>query len=67
MYTTEKEAAEKWCCQARHEAVAQADRKIMVPCIGSGCMAWRWNFSALEEVDLSKRRGYCGLAGRLEW
>lgn len=42
MILTVKEASAQWCCQARHAAVEQVDRKIMVPCIGDGCMAWRW-------------------------
>ncbi|WP_420905751.1 hypothetical protein [Candidatus Magnetaquiglobus chichijimensis] len=64
---TEKEASRLWCCQARHEAVRQADRKVMVSCIGSGCMAWRWDMPANEVESQKTRYGHCGLAGIPEW
>lgn len=60
MYVTEKDAFGKWCCQARHEAVRQADRNVMVPCIGSACMAWRWKY-AFSKTS-TKLLGTCGLA-----
>ncbi|MBF0096271.1 MAG: hypothetical protein HQM04_06600 [Magnetococcales bacterium] len=58
MPLTPDEARSKWCCQARHTAVEQADRKIVIPCIAHGCMAWRWS-------DEHKKHGYCGLAGTM--
>lgn len=61
---TEAEAKTKWCAKAPEYS-----------CSGSQCMAWRW-ISALtvnnpmlvpgEGVqNITRERGYCGLAGRL--
>lgn len=60
MYITEEEASKKMCCQARHEAAAQVDRNLMIFCVGSWCMAWRWE--SLRHPVGSKSRGVCGLA-----
>jgi hypothetical protein len=67
---TEEEAMECWCPFARVQqwsvdteptvtAAANRDDEgsglLQALCLGSGCMAWRWD---------SKTTGYCGLAGR---
>lgn len=74
--TTEAEASKKWCPFGRigHRAgIAINDPmnpNFSAHCIGSGCMAWRWNGympvagSPIEGQD--EASGYCGLAGRLE-
>lgn len=59
---TEEEAKTKWCPFAR----------IDICCIGSRCMAWRWE-KAIESVSLmcgvvvtrdSATDGYCGSVGK---
>ena len=82
---TEEEAKTKWC---PHAVASHTDpragfrddgRPMVHPCIGSACMAWRWDnewTSATEEsmgrdlvlrlkrkVD-EPRLGYCGLADK---
>lgn len=68
---TVREAVSRWCCQARSEVVKQVERGIMVPCIGDGCMAWRW--ANVEGViyrggveQKIENYGYCGCAGSPE-
>ncbi len=93
---TEDEAKTKWCPHAvaifervkieygvtYREFSARTDRQVPENgrCIGSACMAWRWNFSPksqeiVDAIDASfghpigstKRlaeSGYCGLAGK---
>ena len=66
---TEDEAKTKWC-----PVIEPA-----IHCIGSGCMAWRWNpvmFMPYQETDPAMdhlgsggqepntAKGYCGLAGK---
>lgn len=53
MLMTEKDAAEKWCPAARVFAVKKGpfwdnrgeneDHPTWTKCLGSGCMAWRWD------------------------
>lgn len=60
---TESEAKTKWCPFARIAHVSGAtansrahnDPDLSQDCIGSACMAWRWNHE--------RGGGYCGLAG----
>jgi hypothetical protein len=63
---TEDEAKTKWCPQAEHR-----DWK----CIGSACMAWRWEEGTTPCTDGTRifgdpegkarpAEGFCGLAGR---
>jgi len=74
---TEDQAKQRWCPYVRlvtsidlpyggSSAISSANRaqndKPVGRCIGSDCMAWRWQRS--EALDAS--RGYCGLAGRPE-
>lgn len=63
---TEEEAKTKWCPTARtHDGdrIASVNRKydggpdIGAQCLGSGCMAWRWD----TNIQIN---GYCGLAGK---
>ena len=56
-------------------AVASANRfegNLMALCVGSGCMAWRWEngyepatLAHMRAADITPAfpRGYCGLAG----
>lgn len=76
LWLTEDEARGKWCPAARnygHEAGpfnrgAQGQADGSSPCIGSGCMAWRWAETHVgkpgEELRLTHDEyGFCGLAG----
>lgn len=67
MFLTEDEAKDKFCCS----------QTVGYRCIGSQCMAWRWEWSSkayksrqdfLKEhplvTDDVEYRGFCGLAGR---
>lgn len=62
---TEEEAKTKSCCgpmQAEH------GKTHVVNCIGSACMAWRWESGFPLPNDppaISERyHGFCGLAGK---
>ena len=65
---TEDEAKTKWCPHARKvfpysEAPAhnrEADDAPATKCIASECMAW-----LREPVVDDRKRGYCGLGGKL--
>lgn len=79
---TEEEAKQRWCPFARvgyeqttfnrfnNPANAIASSPVwpaICNCIGSKCMAWRWEYDdyratggGLEQTD----SGYCGLAGK---
>lgn len=82
MLVTDEEAETKWCPFTRDAGGANRHghgSSDEVRCIGSDCMAWRWdnagNQAAEQEHEDSsaiggvyireepKRRGYCGLAG----
>ena len=60
---TEEEAKTKLCCE-------QLNNRDHPLCLGSACMAWRWNEfkikvqtdSVIEAEDMT---GYCGKAGAL--
>ena len=42
-------------------------RRELQPCIGSACMAWRWEGVGERYLDAEyavPSRGYCGLAGK---
>lgn len=59
MLVTEEEASKKWCPQAS----GQQDN-----CVGSNCMMWRVYDSQYRDGELNNdRRGYCGLAGEVEY
>jgi len=69
---TEKEARGKWCPFARSSDGNRlggftSDFPLNCLCIGSGCMAWRWEKVA-DSLALdsgyhdSKTLGHCGLA-----
>lgn len=58
----EQEAREKWCPFAR---ISEADK-----CLGTDCMAWRWNKDTMVGSLKTPRasgcpepEGHCGLAG----
>lgn len=72
---TEDDAKTKWCPFARvhrtkasDEAAAAVNRPLEMMdgeafCLGSGCMAWRWEHFA-PGIDIDRfRHGFCGLAG----
>lgn len=71
---TEEEAKGRWCPYVRvpdTESGASYNRtwRGEVPlegyCIGSTCMAWRWNRERNFDGTLrEKNGGYCGLAGK---
>jgi len=50
----------------QYKAMASGNRFLngtISPCIGSGCMAWRWALPrSIESAETEA--GYCGLAGR---
>mgnify|MGYP000181417732 CR=1 FL=1 len=67
---TEDEAKTKWCPHVRVEtghiegpAVNRSDSDWpMGRCIGSACMAWRWDAEKCRQGQIN--HGYCGLAGK---
>ena len=74
---TEQEAKTKACCmsfslQGVHPSVAgQTTFTTFEPrnCIGSACMAWRWDSVGMEYEHAGyggkdKGKGHCGLAGK---
>lgn len=60
---TEEEAKTKWCPFAR-----DVDGAPTTNCIGSACMAWRWDHDIYRESPYvpryvpSETEGHCGLA-----
>ncbi len=75
---TEQEAKAKWCPAARIDSTgsnrpnpgpAVDVQGGWAPCIGSACMAWRWDVSP-ENANrqrgsiYEKPGGFCGLAGK---
>lgn len=58
MLMTEEEAKKKVCCQAMSRGYTH--------CVASDCMAWRWGGFGPPSAPPSARRGYCGLAGKVE-
>ena len=64
---TEDEAKTKWCCAAMNN-------DIKIRCLGSTCMAWRWDKNGwsmtFDEIGPCLRKdafdlhGYCGLASK---
>lgn len=75
---TEKEAIQRWCPHVRYGNAEGCNRNwtpegagMMVCCIASGCMAWRWEMVPNPEpfdgpLNVQGDKGYCGLAGRPE-
>lgn len=70
----EDEAKTKWCPFARNQpAINRGGMDFLHDCdprcIGSECMAWRWNKDNRQEVGHDEigapERGYCGLAGKV--
>jgi hypothetical protein len=66
MLLTAKEAATKWCPQARLAGYLNGNRVGDDPsgwpkCIADGCMLWEWRRAA---VDPAQRKGLCGLRER---
>ena len=82
MITTEDEARKKWCPHSRRlielrstfgnpvqgfSANRTTEDKGLGACLGSACMAWRWETYHLDPQDrrrLGGNEGFCGLAGR---
>lgn len=75
---TEQEALTKWCPQ-RGRIKSPAERALSpgMCCIGSACMAWRWELTehgkrelSFGRLDTTKKHdgamlaGFCGLAGQ---
>ena len=66
---SEVDARKKWCPFAANEAEPVAPS--LTRCLGSGCMAWRWVFTHINDpnnpsgdlIESSDTHGYCGLAG----
>jgi hypothetical protein len=60
---TEDEAKTKWCPFARTRLIDVSSDK----CIGSDCMAWRWD-GYFDDPNTCKpthtEDGHCGLAGK---
>lgn len=74
MIVTEEEAKTKFCPETI-QPVGTDDRVWHdgQNCIGSACMAWRWQASLSvnnpshvpgEGQNVTRNRGYCGKAGR---
>lgn len=73
---TEDEARTKWCPLAREHSGNRFANGISTPgalCIGSACMAWRWDAAEAREGEYptSPRKvimtgGHCGAFGSLE-
>ena len=67
---TEEEAKQKWCPFARDaesNAAGYTTTNTTAKCIGSACMAWRWEEETYDEKPtgrLSRIHGFCGLAGK---
>jgi hypothetical protein len=72
---TEDEAKTKWCPFVRHPVnmpgYSNGNRfnkpslDATCRCIGSRCMAWRWEILVADESMRNKNdRGCCGLAGK---
>ena len=66
MLVTMVEARERWCCQARADAVRQVEQNLVIPCIPGACMAWRWVGGRVSGPKKKVLQGYCGLAGKPE-
>ena len=59
MLLTESEAKEKWCPHVR---------KGEDNCVASQCMMWRVFDAQYMQGEINNdRRGYCGLAGEVEY
>lgn len=60
---TEEEATKKVCPQSVVPVVTPANGVSFEPlcCLGSACMAWRWNRNEFGHGDGG---GYCGLVGK---
>ena len=67
MYT-EEEAKTKWCHATIARTNVHVDDRLdsfQPRCIGSDCMAWRWQPNASVSQGINGTRpGYCGLAGK---
>lgn len=82
---TEEEAKTKWCPFVRHLETVDIDGSVQATnrpqgnarpapsgkttCIGSSCIAWRWDKAANRiknpgSVLAGGADGYCGLAGK---
>ena len=67
MAITEADAKKKWCPFGRvnQEGIvvnrySNGDPAASSHCLGSKCMAWRWQVLSTED---NPRHGFCGLAG----
>lgn len=65
MIVTEEEAKTKQCCGGRGcgRTETGSDGRIWSRCIGSACMAWRWQDNLSPEHQRGDG-GYCGKAGK---
>ena len=79
---TEEEAKTKLCHRTLYaqltvkDHVPQPSEIRAAACVGSACMAWRWEAGTFDEYGkpsvknaqgyIVKAGGYCGLAGRPE-
>lgn len=63
---TEEQAKDKWCPEGVFEFKSKQSATIPIGCIGSACMAWRWNdFGSVSSAGAApaNSRGFCGKAG----
>jgi hypothetical protein len=69
MMVTEKEARGLICPQTMARGpIAHSGNHELAPCVGSGCMAWRWGRWHDDGHPFGTERGkpthgYCGLSG----
>lgn len=75
---TKDEAKTKWCPHVRVGVISEvtgaayaanragSEGKMIgaAMCIGSACMAWRWEVPPMTCRPPNEPSGYCGLAGR---
>lgn len=67
MFVNEDEAKKMVCTAALR--IKSDGYVAAAPCLGSECMAWRWEIMGApvnekgDRADIRTKRGYCGLAG----
>ncbi len=77
MLLAEEKARQQWCPVAmvgmNRAMPAKGGGKECTRCIASNCMAWRWGDGEFSDEPphvrrplKDRRRGYCGLAGKVE-
>jgi hypothetical protein len=60
---TEDEAKTKWCFRRKPDPI-YVPEPSNIRCIGSACMAWRWQMTVNKDGSIEdEKEGFCGLAG----